>query len=93
MIIIKIKTWKDWKKAFFDFVKEPRRKTCKNYVWHMEDLTEHAVDTAIHETCKKYTSLKEEQIEDIILEANRSIYKCAKTTCKLIDDCQPNKLF
>ena len=59
----------------------------------MKELTEQAVDTAIYETCKKYTSLKEEQIEDIILEANRSIYKCVKTTCKLIDNCQPNKLF
>ena len=55
-------------------------------------MTEQAVGTAIHETCKKFSSLKEEEIEHIILEANRSIYKCAKTTCKLIDDCQPNKL-
>ena len=39
MIIIKIKTWNDWKKDFIDFVKEPRRKTCKNYVWYMEELT------------------------------------------------------
>ena len=76
MIIIKIKTWKAWKKDLFDFVKEPRRKTCKNYLWHMKELTEQAVDTAIYETCKKFSSLKEEEIEHIILEANRSIYKC-----------------
>ena len=76
MIIIKIKTWKDWKKDLFDFVKEPKRKTCKNYLWHMKELTEQAVDTAIYETCKKFSSLKEEGIEHIILEANRSIYKC-----------------
>lgn len=93
MIIIKIKTWNDWKKDFIDFVKEPRRKTCKNYVWYMEELTEQAVGTAIHETCKKYTSLKEEQIECIIVEVNRCIYECKQATYKLIDDCQPNKLF
>ena len=29
MIVIKIKTWKDWKKDFIDWVKRPRRKTCK----------------------------------------------------------------
>lgn len=38
MITIKIKTWKDWKKDFIDWVKEPRRKTCKEYVDYMEAL-------------------------------------------------------
>lgn len=93
MIIFKIKTWKDWKKDLFDFVKEPRRKTCKNYVWHMEELTEQAVCSAIEETCKKFNNLTEEQIECIIVEVNRCIYECKQATCKLIDDCQPNKLF
>ena len=93
MIIIKIKTWKDWKNDFFDFVKEPRRKTCKNYVWHMEELTEQAVGTAIHETCKKFTSLKEEQIHAIIDSVDICVSDCAKETYKLIDNCQPNKLF
>lgn len=32
MIVIKIKTWKDWKKDFLDWVQEPRRKTCKDFV-------------------------------------------------------------
>mgnify|MGYP000201814645 CR=1 FL=1 len=38
MIVIKIKTWKDWKKDFIDWVKEPRRKTCKEYVDYMVAL-------------------------------------------------------
>ena len=38
MIVIKIKTWKDWKKDFIEWVKEPRRKTCKEYVDYMEVL-------------------------------------------------------
>lgn len=29
MIIIKIKTWKDWKKGFIEWAKAARRKTCK----------------------------------------------------------------
>lgn len=38
MITIKIKTWKDRKKDFINWVKEPRRKTCKEYVDYMEAL-------------------------------------------------------
>lgn len=38
MIVIKIKTWKDRKKDFIDWVKEPRRRTCKEYVNYMEAL-------------------------------------------------------
>lgn len=38
MIVIKIKTWKDWEKDFIDWVKEPRRKTCKEYVNYMVAL-------------------------------------------------------
>ena len=38
MIVIKIKTWKDWKKDFLDWVQEPRRKTCKDFVDYMEAL-------------------------------------------------------
>ena len=36
MIVIKIKTWKDWKKEFIDWVKEKRRKTCKEDVDNVE---------------------------------------------------------
>ena len=38
MIVIKIKTWKDWKKDFLDWVQAPRRSTCKEYVDYMEAL-------------------------------------------------------
>lgn len=31
MIIIKIKTWKDYKKDFINWVQAPRRKTCKEF--------------------------------------------------------------
>ena len=32
MIVIKIKTWKDWKQDFLKWVQAPRRSTCKEYV-------------------------------------------------------------
>lgn len=35
MIIIKIKTWKDYKKDFINWVQAPRRKTCKEFVNYM----------------------------------------------------------
>lgn len=38
MIVIKIKTWKDWKRDFLKWVQAPRRSTCKEYVDYMEAL-------------------------------------------------------
>lgn len=35
MITIKIKTFPDYKKMFLDWVKEPRRKRCKEFVDNM----------------------------------------------------------
>lgn len=93
MIIIKIKTWKDYKNDFIEWAKAARRKTCKEYVSYMESLSRQAVGSAIEETCKKFSNLTEEQIECIIVEVNRCIYECKQATCKLINDCQPNKLF
>lgn len=67
MIVIKIKTWKDWKKDFIDFVKEPRRQTCKEYVNYMENLQEQTlykiieelvIDTTICVRVKSTTSSK-----------------------------------
>ena len=67
MIVIKIKTWKDWKNDFIDWVKEPRRKTCKEYVNYMEALQEQTlykiieelvIDTTICVRVKSTTSSK-----------------------------------
>ena len=67
MIVIKIKTWKDWKNDFIDWVKEPRRKTCKEYVNYMETLQEQTlykiieelvIDTTICVRVKSTTSSK-----------------------------------
>ena len=51
MITIKIKTWKDWKKNFIDWVKEPGRKTCKEYVDYMEALQKQTLYQIIEDTC------------------------------------------
>lgn len=53
MIVIKIKTWKDWKKDFLDWVQEPRRKTCKDFVDYMEALQNRVLYKIIADTCDK----------------------------------------
>ena len=47
MIVIKIKTWKDYKNDFIEWDKAARRKTCKEYVDYMESLSQQAVGSAI----------------------------------------------
>ena len=93
MITIKIKTWKDWKKDFIDWVKEPRRNTCKEYVDYMEALQKQTLYKIIVDTCDKYNNMREGQIQDIIEAVEKSVADCAKETRNLIDDCQPVKFF
>lgn len=59
MIVIKIKTWKDWKKDFLDWVQAPRRSTCKDYVDYMEALQNRVLYKIIADTCDKYGNMRE----------------------------------
>lgn len=93
MITIKIKTWKDLKKDFIDWVKEPRRKRCKEYVDYMETLENASLYKVISNTCDKYCNMTEEQINAIIDAVDICVGECAKKTRKLIDKCQPVKPF
>lgn len=93
MVTIKIKTWKDWKKDFIDWVKTPRRTTCKEYVNYMEVLQKRNLYKIIDDTCDKYNNMREDQIQDIIEAVEKCVAACAKETRKLIDDCQPVKFF
>lgn len=93
MITIKIKTWKDWKKDFIDLVKEPRRKTCKEYVNYMKALEDRTVYKAITNVCDKYGNMTEEQINAIIDAVEICVADCTKKTHELIDSCQPIKFF
>ena len=91
MIVIKIKTWKDLKKDFLDWVQAPRRRTCKDYVDHMEALQNQVLYKIINDTCDKYFNMREDQIPDITQAVERYVSECAKETRKFIDDCQPAK--
>ena len=93
MIVIKIKTWKDWKKDFIDFVKEPRRQTYKEYVNYMENLQKQTLYKIIEDTCDRYNNMREGQINDIIEAVEKCVAACAEEARKLIDESQPVKFF
>ena len=93
MIVIKIKTWKDWEKNFIDWVKGPRRKICKEYVDYMVALEKKSLYKVINNACDKYCNTREDQINAIIDAVEICVTDCAKKTHKLIDDCQPIKFF
>ena len=93
MIVIKIKTWKDWKKDFLDWVQAPRRRTCKDYVDYMEVLQKRVLYKIIADTCDKYDNMREGQIQDITEAVEKCVAECAKEARKLIDECQPAKFF
>lgn len=93
MITIKIKTWKDWKKDFINWVKEPRRSTCKEYVDYMEALEKETLYKVIDNTCDKYCNMTEGQIQAISEAVEICVADCAKETHKLIDESIPVKFF
>lgn len=89
MITIRIKTWKDWKKDFLNWVKEPRRSTCKEYVDYMEALEKETVYKVINSTCDKYCNMTEGQIRAISDAVETCVTDCARITRELIDKSQP----
>lgn len=93
MIVIKIKTWKDWKESFINWAKEPRRSTCKEYVGYMEALEKESLYKVINNVCDKYNNITEEQIDAVSDAVENCVTDCAKTVRKMIDDCQPIKFF
>lgn len=61
MITIKIKTWKDYKKDFIDWVQAPRRKTCKGFVNYMASVSQKVVDKRLAEELDKIEGLNAAQ--------------------------------
>lgn len=93
MIVIKIKTWKDWKKDFLNWVQAPRRRTCKEFVDYMASLQQESIYKVIKDTCDKNCNMREEQIQNITEALEKCVDDCKKQTHELIDDCQPIKFF
>ena len=91
MIVIKIKTWKDWKKDFIEWVQAPRRKTCKIYVNYMETISQRVVEKRLQEELDKLDCLNDEQKDKIIIIAQQSIADCREGTNQIIDETEPKK--
>lgn len=81
MIIIKIKTWKDYKKDFINWVQAPRRKTCKEFVNYMGSVSQKVVDMRLAEELDKIEGLNAAQKDNIIRTAQQAIVDCQKGTC------------
>lgn len=92
MIIIKIKTWKDYKKDFINWVQAPQRKTCEEFVNYMASVSQEVVDKRLAEELDKIEGLNAAQIDNIINTVQQAIVDCQKGTCRLINECVPQKL-
>ena len=92
MITIKIKTWKDYKEDFINWVQAPRRTTCKEYVIYMASISQRLVDERLSEELDKIEGLSEAQKDSIICTAQRAIVDCKNNTCQVINECEPQKL-
>ena len=91
MIIIKIKTLKELKKDFIDWVQAPRRKTCKEYVNYMASVSQEVIEKRLDKELNKIGCLSDEQKDNIIIAAQQVISDCRKGTNKLIDMAEPRK--
>ena len=92
MITIKIKTFKDYKNQFVEWVKEPRRELCKEFVSYSTGVAKELIDKKLVAKCEEL-KLDEDTISRIVDIAYLCISEAEKETKELIDSCQPKKLF
>lgn len=88
MIVIKIKTWSDYKKQFLDWVKEPRQQTCIGYVSVLDSVLQMNLVEDLSELSKELHIGKDvkERIEIMMCETVHSI---CNQTIEVIKDKQP----
>lgn len=84
MIVIKIKTWKDWKKDFLDWVKEPRKSISKSYVNYMETILRTTIDDRF-KNIQKDLGVSKTILQTIIDTAQIAVSDAKEATHKLID--------
>ena len=92
MITIRIKTWKDYKNDFVNWMQAPRRKTCKEHVSYMASISQQVIDERLTEELDKIEGLNAWHKYKIICTAQQAIVDCQKNTCQVIDGCIPEKL-
>lgn len=88
MIVIKIKTWKDYKKDFLEWLKAPRQSTCIDFAQFMRDYAEARLDVHLGQVLKDL-NLPEEHQEQILSTAYTSLREAEEETIELIYKTQP----
>lgn len=91
MIVIRIKTWKDYKARFLNWVREPRQKICKEYVEYVGVVANDYFDKLLIPKCKEQ-HIDENTIEDIVEMAEKCVRKSVEDAKNLIEDIQPKDL-
>lgn len=92
MIVIKIKTWKDYKKQFLDWLKEPRQEVCEQFVLMMEQTAQDKVDLWIAASCETH-GISDEVKFHLISSAQRGIIEARNETREAIKEWQPKGVF
>ena len=91
MIVIKIKTWKDYKEKFLDWVREPRRRRCKECVDYVNAISSEYIENLLVPKCKEL-NLKECDTEIIAQTAQKCFQDVVEDAKHLIEVAQPNDL-
>lgn len=88
MIIIKIKTWKDYKTQFINWVKEPRQRRCKEYVNYVNQVSTSYIESLLIPKCKDL-HLDEKTTEEIVETTEKCFKDSVEDAKDLIETCQP----
>lgn len=84
MIVINIKTWKDWKKEFLDWVKEPRKAISKSYVDYMDAVAQTTIEKRF-KNIQKDLGVSDDVLHIIIDTAQIAVSDAEEATHKLIN--------
>lgn len=91
MITFRIKTFKDYKNQFIEWVKTPRRRVCKECVSYSAEIAKRLIDRDLVAKCEEL-GLNEDTTSQIADMAELCINKAKRSAEELIDSCQPKDL-
>ena len=91
MITFRIKTFRDYKNQFVEWVKTLRRRVCKEYVSYSAETAKRLIDRYLVDRCEEL-GLNEDATSQIVDLAEFCVSKAERGTKELIDSCQPKNL-
>ena len=84
MIVIRIKTWKDRKKDFLDWVKEPRKAISESYVNYMNAVAQTTIEKRF-KNIQKDLGVSDDVLQTIIDTAQIAVSDAETAAHKLIN--------